>query len=177
MPGAPCRSWNVACTRMPVAARPVRRTLTATGPVRRGAAVAAERALEQARPGRHDARARRTTRCINCVSCCANSRHAAHPVASASDTTAASLTKHKDPHDRVHDLPAAQNLDAEQGKRGAFRQHQPPCGRCHAREGAAGRTPSAAAVFAGDAQWRQGDGDAGGTAGSWGTRAPNTTRG
>ena len=66
----------------------------------------------------------------------------------------------------THRLRAAEGLDLEQGERRPVRQHQPPDRRRDAREGAAGRPPSAPALFAGDAERREGHGDVRGAAGA-----------
>ena len=67
---------------------------------------------------------------------------------------------------RSRRLRAAESLDLEQGERRPLRQHQPPDRRPDARQGAAGRPPSAAALFAGHAERREGHGDARGAAGA-----------
>ena len=64
---------------------------------------------------------------------------------------------------RVH---AAEGLDLEQAERRAVRQHQPADLGRDAREGTAGRPASAAALFAGHAERREGHRDAGGAAGA-----------
>ena len=61
-----------------------------------------------------------------------------------------------------------------EGKRGQVCEYQPADCRFDARQGSAGRRAPAAALFAGDAQRREGDRHAGGAAGL-GSRAPSTT--
>ena len=69
-------------------------------------------------------------------------------------------------HVRLGRVYAAQGLDLEQGERRALREHQPPDRWADAREGAAGRPPSAAALFARHAERREGHRDARGVAGA-----------
>ena len=68
---------------------------------------------------------------------------------------------------RIH---AAEGLDLEQAQRRQLRQHQPPDRGADARQGAAGRPPSAAALFARHAERREGHDHAGGAAGARASR-------
>ena len=63
------------------------------------------------------------------------------------------------PRYRPHSLCAAESLELEQGKRRPLRQHQPPDRGTDARQGASDWQASVPALFAGDAERRQGHRD------------------
>ena len=80
-------------------------------------------------------------------------------------------------NDRSGFLHPPQGLDLEQGQRRRVREHQPPDRRADAREGAPGRAPPVAALFARHPERRQSHRDARGAPRRSGTRAPSTTPG